>query len=321
MTDDTNFTTPTGKLLGDWPAGSREWHAARSTRLGGSDMAAVLGRSPWVSPYRLWMLKAGRIKDSATTAAQSRGHYLEDGIRRWWADQHPEYQVHTAGTYTHTERDYQLANPDGLITDEGRVVGILEVKTDGQDDADTWGRNGSDEIPLYYRTQVQWYLDVLGLEWAHVAVLTARLEFRSYIVRHDETDARILRFRAEQFLDSLMFNTPPDFDGAKNTYETVRELHPDIDGMDVELTRDEAAAYCSAKNDLKAAEERERYERSVLADRMGSAKRARYLGITIANRQSKKDGTPYVVAGRKLPQMPAPVPPHPTTHDEEDEAA
>lgn len=300
----TALETPTGRLLGSWEQGSPEWHAARASRLGGSDMAAVLGRSPWVSPYRLWNLKAGRVTDGPSTAAQSRGHYLEDGIRRWWADQNPEFEVHTGGTYTHVERDYQLANPDGLLVKDGKPVGVLEIKTDGQDDPDTWGKSGTDAVPLYYRTQIAWYMDTLGLPVAHVAVLTARLEFRHYVIRHDETDARILRFRAEQFLDSLMFNAPPDFDGAKNTYETVRELHPAIDGTDIELDYEEAAAYVCAKNALKAAEEREQRERSVLADRMGSAKRATYAGMTIANRQAKKDGTPYLVAGRKLPDMP-----------------
>jgi predicted phage-related endonuclease len=252
------------------------------------------------------MLKAGRVQDGPTTDAQARGHYLEDGIRRWWADQHPEYEVAVGGTYTHAERDYQLANPDGLLVQDGKVVGILEIKTDGQDEGDTWGKSGTDEIPLYYRTQIQWYMDTLGLEVAHVAVLTARLEFRHYVVRYDETDARILRFRAEQFLDSLMFNEPPAFDGADSTYQTVRELHPRIDGMDIELRFDEAAAYCSAKNALKAAEEREQYERTVLLDRMGTKRRARYLGMTIATRQSRNGGAPFLVAGQKLPDMPAP---------------
>jgi len=307
--------TPTGRLLGTWPGGAPEWHAARASRLGGSDMAAVLGRSPWVSPYRLWHLKNGSVSDGPTTDAQARGHYLEDGIRRWWADRHPEYTVATGGTYTHRERDYQLANPDGLVLEDGKPVAILEIKTDSQDD-DTWGKAGTDEIPLYYRTQIQWYMDVLGLPVAHVAVLTRGLEFREYTVRYDETDAAILRFRAEQFLDSLMFNSPPDFDGAQSTYSTVRELHPEIDGGDIELTHQEAAAYCSAKSALKAAEERELYERSVLADRMGSARRARYLGMTIATRQSKNGGAPFVVAGRKLPDMPAPE----TTQDQEEAA-
>src|SRR5690606_24840656 len=127
---------------------------------------------------------------------------------------------------------------------------------------------GTDQIPLYYRTQIQWYLDVLGLEVAHVAVLTARLEFREYTVRYDADDAAILRRRAEMFLDSLMFNEPPDFDGARSTYATVRELHPAIDGTTVELTFEEAAAYCAAKHALKAAEEAELHQRSILADRM-----------------------------------------------------
>ncbi|MFL1427105.1 MULTISPECIES: YqaJ viral recombinase family protein [unclassified Nocardiopsis] len=312
----TAINTPTGRLLGSWEPGSPEWHAARASRLGGSDMAAVLGRSPWTSPYRLWHLKAGLVSDGETTDAQARGHYLEDGIRRWWADQNPEYTVVTGGTYTHRERDYQLANPDGLLLQDGKPVGILEIKTDGQDDSDTWGHSGTDEIPLYYRTQIQWYMDTLGLPVAHVAVLTARLEFRSYVVHHDPEAAAILRFKAEEFIDSLMFNAPPTFDGAESTYQTVRQLHPQIQPVDVELSYEEAAAYCSAKNALKAAEERELYERSVLADRMGDAKRARYLGMTIANRQSIRGGTPFVKAGTKLPDMPAPA-----RTDQEEEAA
>ncbi|WP_170181483.1 YqaJ viral recombinase family nuclease [Haloactinospora alba] len=284
-------------------ASEQEWHAARAGRLGGSDMAAVLGRSPWVSPYRLWHLKAGRVTDGPTTAPQARGHYLEPGIRQWWADKNPEYEVADAGTFVHHERDYQLANPDGIVVQSGEPVGILEVKTDGQDDPDTWGTSGTDEIPLYYRTQIMWYLDALGLTVAHVAVLTRNLEFRHYTVRYDPDDAAILRYRAELFLDSLMFNEPPDFDGAKNTYETVRELHPAIDGTTVDLTFDEAAAYCSAKNTLKAAEEHEQHQRSILADRMGAAKKARYGEITIATRQARGDGSPFVVASRKLPDI------------------
>lgn len=311
----TAVTTPTGRPLGSWPPGSREWHAARAGRLGGSDMAAVLGRSPWVSPYRLWHLKNGTVQDSETTDAQARGHYLEDGIRRWWSDQHPEYEVHTGGTYVHRERDYQLANPDGLLVHDGRAVGLLEVKTDGQDEGDTWGKSGTDEIPLYYRTQIQWYMDTVGVDVAHVAVLTARLEFRHYTVRYDATDAAILRHRAEVFLDSLMFGEAPSLDEHKSTYETVRQLHPHIDGLDTELTFDEAAAYCAAKNALESAKDRELYERSVLAERMGTARRARYLDMTIATRQSRSGGDPFVVAGRNLPDL------TPRTTTEEEAAA
>lgn len=297
----TALETPTGRLLGSWESGSQEWHAARASRLGGSDMAAVLGRSPWVSPYRLWHLKNGTVVDGPTTDAQARGHYLEDGIRRWWADQNPEYEVHTGGTYTHAERDYQLANPDGLLVQDGKPVGVLEIKTDAQDDPGTWGVEGTDQIPLYYRTQILWYLDTLGLPVAHVAVLTARLEFRSYVVEYDPADAAILRRRAEVFLDSLMFGEAPDKDTTDSTYQTVRELHPSIEDREVQLTVDQAAAFTAARDAFNNAKAAWVGARAEMGDLMGNAKHAEFLGQKIAVRKSKQGGTPWVEADRKCP--------------------
>lgn len=295
----TVLETPTGRLLGDWPAGSPEWHKARASRLGGSDMAAVLGRSPWVSPYRLWHLKNGSVEDGPTTAAQSRGHYLEDGIRRWWIDQFPEYEVHTGGTYTHAQRDYQLANPDGILVQDGRAVGILEVKTDAQDEH--WGTEGTDAVPLYYRTQIQWYLDVLGLPAAHVAMLGPRLEMRSYVVEYDPADAAILRRRAEVFLDSLLFGEAPDKDTTDVTYQTVREIHPDIDGREIQLSLEQAAAFTKAREDKAAADAAWNLARSEMGEAMGNAQRALFLDQRVAARQAKKGGVPFVTADRKCP--------------------
>ena len=299
--DERPLTTPTGRLLGSWESGSPEWHAARASRLGGSDMAAVLGRSPWVSPYRLWHLKNGTVRDGETKAAQSRGHYLEDGIRRWWADQNPEFEVVTGGTYTHVERDYQLANPDGLLVQDGRVVGVLEIKTDAQDDPGTWGVEGTEQIPLYYRTQILWYLDCLGLKVAHVAVLTARLEFRHYVVEYDPADAKILRAHAEAFLDSLLFGEAPDKDTTDSTYQTVRELHPDIDDREVQLSHDQVVEFTAARDALADAKANWNLARSRMGEWMGDAKRAEFLGFRIAARKSKQGGTPWVEADRKCP--------------------
>lgn len=303
--------TPTGRLLGQWPDGSDEWHAARASRLGGSDMAAVLGRSPWVSPYRLWHLKAGLVGDTPSTPEQQRGHYLEPAIAAWWADQHPEYEVVDAGTYVHADRDYQLANPDRLAVKNGTVE-LLELKSDAQDDT-AWGKSGTDGIPLYYRTQLQWYMDTLGVQVAHVAVITARLEFRHYTVAYDPEDAAILRTRAELFLDSLMFGDPPPLDSHRSTYETVRDLHPAIDGTEVELTTSQARDYCEARHALKAAQEGEQAARTRLADRMGAAQRAVFCDMTIATRQAKAGGTPFVKAATGLPRF--------TPHADEENAA
>ena len=53
--------TPTGVLIGTFSPGSEEWLAARADGLGGSEVAAVLGLSPFESRFSLWHRKAGRV--------------------------------------------------------------------------------------------------------------------------------------------------------------------------------------------------------------------------------------------------------------------
>ena len=55
--------------------GSDEWLAYRTTMRNASESAAVLGISPWVTPYQLWLSKTGRSVPQ-TNAAMARGSQL-----------------------------------------------------------------------------------------------------------------------------------------------------------------------------------------------------------------------------------------------------
>ncbi len=304
----TEVITPTGRLIGEWESGTPEWHAARATRLGGSTMSALLGLSPWESPYSVWCLMAGLVEQGSQTTAQSRGHYLEPSIRHWFADQHEDMQVITSGTFVHVERDYQLANPDRLLLgapghfDQPGVRAGLELKTDA--DASGWGKPGTGEIPQYYRPQVQWYMDTLGLDVWYVVVLTGRLEFREYVVQYDAEDCAWMRDRAEDFLSSLFWREMPELDRHPATYATVRKLHPEIDRdaafiADLDL----AVEYIAATTNLREADEREQAARTRLLAAMGTAHRAYYDGHRLARRQAKGRGVPYLVAEPNLPDV------------------
>ncbi len=50
--------------------GSEEWHAHRRGLRNASETPAVLGISPWVTPYQLWLLKTGRAEHAVNTAMQ-----------------------------------------------------------------------------------------------------------------------------------------------------------------------------------------------------------------------------------------------------------
>lgn len=286
------------RLLGYFDPGTPDWLRARTKGIGGSEVAAVLGLSPWESRFSLWHRKAGTVGPVEETSEMEWGKRLEHVILDKYVENHPELDFDPDAargtTWCHEDRPWQIVNPDLLAAD--RVVEAkLSVFGDG------WGAPGTDEIPIYYRTQVLWYCDALDLDRADLCVLVGGFDYREYTVTYDPDEAGQLRAAVEEFLGELREGIAPDIDAHSATYQVVRELHPDIDGTDHDLDNELAAAYCAARAALKAATEAEQLAKSRVADAMGSARRAMWDGRPIATRQAKGDGVPYLVAGRNLP--------------------
>jgi putative phage-type endonuclease len=302
----------TATPLPDLQPGSEAWQR----RMTASKVAAVLGLSPWESRFSLWHRMSGLIDPQEATDATRRGHYLEDAVAQWWADQHPDLLAGDGGTWEHPDRPWQAASPDRLCyagpirDDDAGPVAVLEVKTTA--DSDEWGAAGTDEIPPYYRAQVVWQMDTLGLPTAYVAVLLPRLEFREYRIDYNPDEAAYIRGEARAFLDSLPGGPAeqrPDLDAHGATYQAVQQLHPGIDGTDYPVADDVAREFCEARRALEAATAREQAARTRLADAMQDAKRARWLGKTIADRRpSRNGGVPSLNAAptARLPQEPTP---------------
>lgn len=278
-------------FVGDFEPGSPSWHAARAHGIGGSEIAAVLGLSPWESRFSLWHRKKGLAAPVVQNDVMYWGTRLEDVIRDEFnlrhADDLPPAQ--TIGTWRHPARPWQIANPDGRCGDE-----LYEGKTAFNDDG--WGEPGTDEIPVYYRTQCLWYLDVFGLKRCHVAVLISGSDYREYFVEHSPDEVRIMLDRARDFLDTLDFNQRPDIDAHDATYQVVREMHPDIEDVKLDVPEDIAEPYLVANADYKAAEAEKKRAAAVLADFMGTARRAYYGGRQIAMRVANPGGVPSVRA-------------------------
>jgi putative phage-type endonuclease len=60
--------------------GSTAWFNYRLTMRNASESAAVMGISPWITPYQLWLIKTGRLVQEANVAMQ-RGTELEPTAR------------------------------------------------------------------------------------------------------------------------------------------------------------------------------------------------------------------------------------------------
>ncbi|MER6876538.1 lambda-exonuclease family protein, partial [Amycolatopsis sp. NPDC000673] len=243
------------KRVGTFEPGSSVWLAARVSALGGSEVAAVLGLSPWESRFSLWHRKKGYAAQAEDTEVMRWGRWLEEPIARAFAELHPEYRVRRTGTWASRARPWQIATPDRLLSSLTERA-LLEVKT--AHSADEWGEPGTDEVPIYYRTQALWQLDTLRLSRAHIAVLISGADYREYAVDWNISEVSVLREAAREFLDTLERDQRPDIDEHTATYRTVRALHPLIEDVEVEIAPTLAERYRAAVAEHKAAEDMKR---------------------------------------------------------------
>lgn len=272
--------------------GSPEW----SRIVTASKMAAIIGVSPWESPYSCWMQMKG-LAEREQNNAMRRGTYLEPAILAWFEDQHPQIDIDQHQAWFPHE-DWAGATTDAAGFDdsiEGDDDHLIIVEAKSAARMDEWGRPGTDEIPAYYLTQVHFQLAVSGAERCYVPVIGPYLEFSEYVVEADADIQADLLDRARVFYDSLAGDEPPPLDSTVATYDVVRRLHPDIDkGATIELDFDDACLYLTATRDIKEAEQQDRLQKSALLTRMGRAQYATYQGKTIARRQPNKYGVSLV---------------------------
>src|SRR5260221_100837 len=95
-----------------------EWLAARRLGVTASEIAVILGISPFDSPFNLYYKKTGQISEDFDNNAMSLGRHLEPWIADRWADEHPDWHIEMAGLFASVDRPWQLATPDRLLFDD-----------------------------------------------------------------------------------------------------------------------------------------------------------------------------------------------------------
>lgn len=307
-------TSGTAVALGTWPDNTEPWYAARRSRIGGSDIAQVLGLSPWGDRYSLWCEKVDPQPaiDTASPLMEA-GHYIEQAAARWYVDHRiPDgLHVRNAGTWVHRDRDWQLANPDRIIVpnirSDAAPAGVLEIKY-APNSADRFGDDGSDVVPVSYWCQVQWYMGVFGVPWADMVVLS-RWGFRCYRIQSDPDWQAMAVTEAQQFMDAVALGIEPDWAPTPWAYEADRSRHPEITSDEITVTDDHLLDRLSTVAHLKEAEKEakdalkdpEAEAKATLAHLMGTAGVAvDPTGRKLATRRARKTkagepGRPYVV--------------------------
>lgn len=208
-----------------------EWARARMSGLGGSDIAAVLGLSPFRNhtPMSVYLSKVGLADDFPETDAMYWGKEQEALVAKRFSRDTGERLIHPQNCLYRSEAfPWMIGTPDRLLF--GKKEG-LEIKTAGYPFRSFWGEPGSDEIPEYYLTQCVWYMALTGYERWHVAVLIGGNDYRTYVVEKNPELESILIEQARAFWENcVMAENPPRLDGSDSTKTYLRKRYPKDDG-------------------------------------------------------------------------------------------
>lgn len=158
-------------------ASREDWLNKRTSFVGGSEAAALVGRNPYMTNIDLYRIKTGQ---QARENIDNKdyviyGHNAEPYLRELFALDYPEYKVGYVDNNMWLNDEYPFAHAslDGWLTDRDGRKGILEIKTTNilqSMQKEKWDHR----IPDNYYCQVLWYLGVTGFDFA---ILKAQLKY------------------------------------------------------------------------------------------------------------------------------------------------
>ncbi len=236
-----------------------EWLEYRRMGIGGSDASVLLGINQWKTELELFLEKTGQSETQETdNEAMQWGRIMEPVIRKHFQEITGKKVVEVHAILQHEQYPYLIADIDGLTEDDDGNPAILEIKTASEFKRSEW----ENDIPPYYRTQIEHYMMVTALDKAFVAVLIGGNTFKVYEVDADPEIRKMLLTIETAFWNKVVNNVRPTLDGSDAAKEYLDKTYTGGIKETIELP-DEAAKYitqyltASQKEDEAKAEKQE----------------------------------------------------------------
>ena len=270
----------------------------RINSIGSSEVASVLGVSPYRSPYQLWDEKTNGSTFEGNKYTKA-GTILEPAVIEFFrqatgADILPGFVDDIR--YTHPSVSIATATPDRLYVrmKEGQAIrGICEAKTT------QINIQSEDEVPPSWFCQAQYQAEVFNAyqtkhggelcEEITIAWLVRGLDFRYAHFEVDMDFGKHLIERAADFWENFVeTGKAPDYE----TVEDVLTAYPfHKDGATVEATEETVQAYeqlVEIENKVKALKEEADTIKANFKKLMKDAESISYFGTTLATWKATK---------------------------------
>lgn len=181
----------------------------RTKYLGGSDVAGILGISPWRTPLEVYLDKVQpRIKPVAPSKQKvfTRGQRMEPYVIDLLSEETGLEIIHRGNRYIHRDYGFIAAEIDA----EAASGENIEIKTVSPFKAKEWGEVQTDAIPVHYTAQAMHGLMVTGKQVCVFGVLIGGDDFRIYRVERDEETIQAILEKEIAFWDRVINLNPPE---------------------------------------------------------------------------------------------------------------
>jgi putative phage-type endonuclease len=224
-----------------------EWLAERRKSLGGSDMGAVLGMSPFASPTTVWMDKTGKSPDKEPSEWMRLGTDLEEYVARRFTEKSGLKVINDTATLRNDKYPHLHANIDRKVVGQKAGVECKMISTLNEKKY----RNGN--FPDNYYTQCVTYLAVSEYDRWYLAVLIYGIGLRIYQMTRIANDVKPEWCESSVYVDDgeieALTNTGEEFwknyvetgalppsDGSKATTDALATIYPESDDTCCDLS-------------------------------------------------------------------------------------
>ncbi len=208
----------------------------RRSYIGGSDASAVLGLSPYKTPFMLWQEKVGILEEDIDPSREKilkRGARMEPYIREMVKEEHDIHIVSVNQRYTDAEFPFLSCEVDFQYEDTDGVQNA-DIKTASIFTRNDWGKDqGDDDIPVHYTVQFLFGQMVTGRNRTLVVTLLGLDDLRIYRVERDEEMIQHIRTKCVEFWQNHVI---PRFPPPITSLEDAKLAWPKDNGQQVKAT-------------------------------------------------------------------------------------
>lgn len=201
-----------------------QWLKERKGYIGGSDIGAIIGLSPYRSALDIFLNKTSDYVDNEDSKYTYWGSVLENVI----ADEYSKVtnlaiEYPSASIYHH-RYPFLAANIDRWVNNREYV---LECKTASAYKVKEWGEEGTDQIPDIYLCQIAWYRAITNVKKVDLAVLIGGNDFRIYTYyQNKDLEDKLIKIGHDFWINNVLKNKPPSC----KKIEDISTLYPRSNG-------------------------------------------------------------------------------------------